>query len=70
MCHICNVFEKILFQFGPLNMSVAKGDIHADLKRKAVFDDNMDVVLEMISRVHKRIYDVKDFDMVCSLLIK
>uniref|UniRef100_A0A166GUD5 Uncharacterized protein n=1 Tax=Daucus carota subsp. sativus TaxID=79200 RepID=A0A166GUD5_DAUCS len=50
--------------FGPLNMSVAKGDIHADLKRKAVFDDNMDVVLEMISRVHKRIYDVKDFDMM------
>ena len=33
-------------------------------KRHSVFAENMDVVLEMVNGVHKRIVDVKEFDMV------
>lgn len=62
----CAKLDFNSLQYGPMNMSVAEGDIHEKIKRYAVFDDNMDVVLELVNRVHDRVYNVPDFDMVCN----
>lgn len=48
-------------------MVVNDGDIHGVLKRRAVFNDNIEVVLEMVNGIHNRIYGVQDFDMVSDM---
>ena len=50
-----------------MNMVVNDGDIHGVLKRRAVFNDNIEVVLEMVNGIHNRIYGVQDFDMVSDM---
>ena len=45
-------------------MNVAQGDVDARLNRYAAFDDNMDVVLQLVYDIHGRIMDINDFEMV------
>ena len=51
-------------QYGPMLMNVAKGDVDARLNRYAAFDDNMEVVLQLVNEIHGRMFDVNDFEMV------
>lgn len=38
------------------------------MERDVVFDDNMDLVVEMVCEMHKKQYEIKDFDMVIVIL--
>lgn len=51
-------------QYGPLRMEVGDGAPNDTMERNAAFDDNMDIVVQMISDMHNKQYEVKDFDMV------
>lgn len=48
-------------------MEVGEGLAHDTMERNALFDDNMDLVVQMVSHMHKKQYEVKDFDMVSSI---
>lgn len=54
----------VILQYGPMLMNVAQGDVDARLNRYAAFDDNMDVVLQLVYDIHGRIMDINDFEMV------
>lgn len=49
-------------------MDVSEGAAHDKMERDPVFDDNMDLVVDMVCEMHKKQYEVKDFDMVISIL--
>lgn len=57
----------VYVQYGPLTMEVGEGFDHDIMDRNALFDDNMDLVLQMVCDMHKKQYEVKDFDMVSSI---
>ena len=61
-----NLMSSVLMhmQYGPMLMNVAKGDVDARLNRYAAFDDNMEVVLQLVNEIHGRMFDVNDFEMV------
>ena len=44
-------------------MKVAEGDVDARLNRYAAFDDNMEVVLQLVNDIHGRMFDINDFEM-------
>ena len=54
----------VILQYRPMLMNVAQGDVDARLNRYAAFDDNMDVVLQLVYDIHGRIMDINDFEMV------
>lgn len=45
-------------------MEVGEGAAHDIMERNALFDDNMDIVVQMVCEMHRKQYEVKDFDMV------
>ena len=45
-------------------MNVAAGDTDARLSRYGAFDDNMDVVLELVNKIHSRPVNVPEFELV------
>ena len=45
-------------------MKVAEGDVDARLNRYEAFDDNMEVVLQLVNDIHGRMFDINDFEMV------
>lgn len=45
-------------------MEVGEGAAHDKMEGNAVFDDNMDLVVQMVCEMHKNQYEVKYFDMV------
>ncbi|KAL1831416.1 hypothetical protein ACET3Z_001067 [Daucus carota] len=49
--------------YGPMLMNVAQGDVDARLNRYQAFDDNMDVVLELVYAIHGRTMDINEFEM-------
>ena len=51
-------------QYGPMLMNVAAGDTDAKLCRYAAFDDNMDVVLELVNKIHSRPVNIPEFELV------
>lgn len=53
-----------MFQYEPLSMEVGEGAAHDKMEGNAVFDDNMDLVVQMVCEMHKNQYEVKYFDMV------
>lgn len=40
-------------QYVPLNMEVGEYPAHDKIERNAVFDDNMDITVQMVCEMHK-----------------
>ncbi|KAK1351607.1 hypothetical protein POM88_054179 [Heracleum sosnowskyi] len=59
--HFHSMQEKKLY--GPMEMLVNDNDVDAKIKRYALFDDNMDVVLKMVNDLHNKRYEGMEFDM-------
>ena len=57
-------FVLLYMQYGPMLMKVAKGDVDARLNRYAAFDDNMEVVMQLVNEIHNRMVDINEFEMV------
>lgn len=49
--------------YEPLSMEVGECAAHDTMERNAAFDDNMDIVVQIICDMHNKQYEVKDFDM-------
>ena len=52
-------------------MNVPPGDTDAKLSRYGAFDDNMEVVLELVNKIHSRTVNIPEFELVtfkCFLL--
>lgn len=45
-------------------MKVARGDVDARLNRYTAFDDNMEVVMQLVNEIHSRVVDINEFEMV------
>lgn len=48
-------------QYRPLKIEVPVGDSDAAMYQNVVSDDNMNIVLGMVSELHNKHYVVKDF---------
>ena len=61
-----NVMSFVLLrtQYGPMMMKVAPGDLDAKLNRYSAFDDNMEVVMQLVNEIHSRTIDINEFEMV------
>ena len=53
-------------QYGPMLMNVQPGDTDAKLSRYEAFDDNMEVVLELVNKIHNRTFKIFEFELVTS----
>ena len=51
-------------QYGPMMIEVVPGDTDARLSRYEAFDENMEVVLELVNKIHNRTLDIPEFEMV------
>ena len=45
-------------------MKVAREDVDARLNRYTAFDDNMEVVMQLVNEIHSRTIDINEFEMV------
>ncbi|WOH00546.1 hypothetical protein DCAR_0519912 [Daucus carota subsp. sativus] len=49
--------------YGPMQMEVGENDSNAKLNRQMAFDDNMEVVWQMVNEIHNKQYDITDFEL-------
>lgn len=53
-----------------MQMEIGENDSNAKLNRQMAFDDNMEVVWQMVNEIHNKQYDITDFELVSLQTIK